>query len=338
MKERDFMVEPSVTYILVLMAVIFFTGSSLGEEDQFAAFHKWAVEYAIEQQRASQYKLTDYEDMNLRELYELLSKPWYEKHNALHDQLSENVSNSDEADKIWEQTMADDDELLMQLFRENLHNGHHTEARIYRGLLYFDANEMAAAQEAFEVYIKGYEHMKSQLETFAAEEAVRPYHCLAYNGSSIPSDIYPVSEGVKEEIPSDVTRLYSGPQGPDDWPYFPVMRVNFGLTDGSESPSDNFIKADIRHYDRTDGQSLRNCLDWMFGWGRRVYGKILDENGLESAKEAFRNNLSIESGANFIEFRDNGTQCGVAFYDTKYGTVQMTKHRNFYRRCTPVND
>lgn len=338
MKERDFMVEPSVTYILVLMAVIFFTGSSLGEEDQFDAFHKWAVEYAIEQQRASQYKLTDYEEMNLSQLSDLLEKPWVDKHMALRDKLSEDVSNSDEADRIWEQTMEADDELLMQLFRENLHNGSHTEAWIYHGLLYSKDNKIAAVQEAFELYIKGYEHMKSQLETFAAEEAVRPYHCLDCNGSLIASDIFPVSKGVKEEIPDDVTRLYSGPQSPYDWPYFPVMQVNFGLTDGSESPWDNFIKADIRHYDRTTGQSLRNCLDWMVGSGWGIYDSILEKNGVESAKEAFRNNLSIESGANFIEIRDNGTQCGVALYETEYGTVQMTKHKNFYRRCTPAND
>jgi hypothetical protein len=331
------MAESLAISLLAIMAMIPLTDSSHGEEDQLAAFHNWAVEYAFEQQRESQYQLTDYENMGFGNLSKLLRKPWEDKRIALRNQLNENVLDSVDGEQIWNQTMADDDEQLMQLFRDNLQNGNHCEAWIYHHLLYFEPNRMAAAREAFDVYVKGYEKLKSQLETFVAEETAKPYGCLPYKGSSISSTIYPVTEGVQIEDPDDVTRLYSGPNSPFDWPDFPVMRVNFGLSDGSESPWNNFITADIRHYDRTNGDSLRNRLGWMVGgWG--VYERILKENGLESAKEAFRKNLSIESDANFIEFRDNGTQNGVALYETVYGTVQMIKRKNYYSRCTPLNE
>jgi hypothetical protein len=335
MKGRKFFAGSLAIYLMAIMGMILLIDSSHGEEDQLKAFHNWAIEYAIKQQNESQYKLTDYENMDFYDLDKLLRKPWEDKRMTLRNQL-ENLSNS-EAEKIWNQTMTDDDEQLMQLFRENLHNGNHCEAWIYHKLLYFKPNQMTAAQEAFEVYIKGYEQLRSQLETFVAEETAKPYYCQPYKGSSKSSLIYPVSEGVQIEYPDAVTRLYSGPKSPSDWPFFPVMRVNFGLSDGSESPWNDFIIADIRHYDRTNGHSLRNCLDWMIdGWG--VYERILNEKGLEAAKEAVRNNLSIESDANFIEFRDNNTQNGVALYETNYGTVQMIKRKNFHSRCTPGND
>ena len=51
----------------------------------------------------------------------------------------------------------------------------------------------------------------------------------------------------------------------------------FGLSDDSESGWNNFILADIRHFDRTTGDNLRIGLDWMTGnWG--VYNQIMAED------------------------------------------------------------
>jgi hypothetical protein len=47
---------------------------------------------------------------------------------------------------------------------------------------------------------------------------------------------------------------------PRDRPEFPTLRITFGLSDGSGS-SNNFVEYDIRHYDRTPGDSMRENLD-----------------------------------------------------------------------------
>jgi hypothetical protein len=317
--------------IVAFMAVQLLADSS-SEEDQLKAFQSWAVEYAIGQQKASKFQLTPYEEMKYPDLVKLLRSPWEEKHTALSNQID---IGSDSGEEIWNQTMTEDDQSLMQLFRENLYSGHHCEAFIYHHLLYFEANQMTAAREAYQVYIKGYENLKSQMEEFVAAEAVKTYDCLPYNGSLTPSRLHLTTEGVEEQDPDDVAPLYAGPEVPFDWPYFPVLQVTFELSDGSELPWENFVQADVRYWDRTVGDAMRNRLEWMVGrWG--VYENILEKDGLEAAKVAFRDNLSIESDTYFIEFRDSGTQNGVAIYRTEYGAMQMIKRRNFISRCTPV--
>jgi hypothetical protein len=319
--------------IAVLMAAQPLAYSS-SEEDQLKAFQSWAVEYAIAQQKVSKFQLSPYEEMDFGDLVKLLRTPWEERRAALHDQIDIMSASGEE---IWNQTMAEDDQQLLQLFRESLHSGHHCEAWIYQSLLYFQANQLAAAGQAYDVYLKGYQNFKSQMEEFVAQETAKAYDCLPYNGSSTPSRLHLTTEGVQEQNPDDATRLYAGPTGTFDWPYFPVLQVTFGLSDGSEPPWSNFIQADIRHYDRTLGMAMKYRLEWMVGrWG--VYENILENRGLEAAKAAFRNNLSIESDTYFIEFRDNGTHNGVAMYRTEYGMVQMIKRKSFACRCTPVEE
>jgi hypothetical protein len=138
-------------YIAALMAVQLLADSS-SEEDQLKAFQNWAVDYSIAQQKASKFQLLPYEEMDFGDLVKLLRTPWEEKRAALRNQTD---MMSDPGEEIWNQNMAEDDQSLLQLFRENLHSGHHCEAWIYQSLLWFEANEMTAAQEAYQVYIKG---------------------------------------------------------------------------------------------------------------------------------------------------------------------------------------
>jgi len=319
--------------IAALMAVQSLVDAS-SDGDQVTALKSWATEYAIEQQRASKFQLTPYEEMESGDLRKLLRAPWYEKWEALSDQ----ISGLSDSEQIWNQTMAEDDESLMQLFRDSLYSGRHCEAWIYMSLLHLEASQMAASREAYDVYIKGFEDLESQMEEFVAIEAVKPFDCLPRNGSLTPTRLHLTTEGVESD-PEDVAELCAGPTGPGDWPDFPELWVNLGLSDGSEPPGDNFVRAYVRHWDRTTGEILRNHLQWMVsGWdvSWSSYRKILDRDGLEAAKEAFRNNLSVESDTYFIEFRDKGEQNGVAIYRTEYGAVQMIKKWNFHKRCTPA--
>lgn len=333
MKKGNLRFGVIATYIAALIAVLPLAYSS-SEDDQVAAFKNWAVDYAIGEQKASKFQLGTYEMMESHDLRKLLSGPWEEKRAALRDQISGMV----DSDQVWNQTMAEDDQLLMQLFRENLYSGRHCEAWIYLSLLWFEANQMTASREAYDVYIKGFENLESQMEEFVAIEAVKAFDCMPRNGSITPSSLRLTTEGVKSDQ-DDVIELYAGPTGPGNWPDFPELWVDFGLSDGSEPPGDNFIKAYVRSWDRTTGEIMRNQLQWMVSdWdvSWTVYHQILDKDGLEAAKEAFRNNLSIECDKHFIEFRDNGEQNGVAIYRADYGVVQMIKRRGIYSRCTPV--
>jgi hypothetical protein len=137
---------------------------------------------------------------------------------------------------------------------------------------------------------------------------------------------------------SDI-ELQAGPQGDSDWPEFPVLRVTFDLSDGSEPSWNNFLILEIRHYDRTTGDQLRYAVEHMAGrWGmfEGTYEYILPREGLEAAKKAFRDNLSVESGPHHIEFHDAGTHHGFALYRTRFGTVRIDKAWCFRRRCKTV--
>ncbi|OPY53242.1 MAG: hypothetical protein A4E49_01500 [Methanosaeta sp. PtaU1.Bin112] len=317
--------------IAALMTVNALADSST--QDQVTALKNWAVEYALEQQRSSKFQLRAYEEMPSDQLVKLLRSPWEEKRAALRDE----ISGMADADQIWNQTMTEDDQQLLQLFRENLHNGRHCEAWIYQSLLWFEANQMTASREAYEVYIKGFENLESQMEVFVAVEAVKPLDCMSEDGSNA-TVLYLTTEGVQSDA-EDVAELYGGPTGPGDWPDFPELWVNFGLSDGSEPLGYNFVRGYVRNWDRTTGQILRNHLQWMVsGWdvSWAIYHQILDKEGLDAAKEAFRDNLSVVSDSYYIEFRDRGEQNGVAVYRTEYGVMQMIKKWRINSRCTSV--
>jgi hypothetical protein len=321
--------------IAALMAVQPLADSS-PEEDQVIALKNWAVEYAIGQQRESNFQLDSYEEMKSADLRKLIRDPWYEKREALGNQ----ISGMPDYDQIWNKTMAEDDQVLMQLFRENLESGRHCEAWIYLSLLWFEANQMTASNEAYQVYIEGYEDLKYGLEDEVKKAVTVFYDCLPCNGSLKSSRINRTSAGVESD-PEDVAQMYAGPTGPGDWPDFPEIWTNFELIDGSEPPGDNFVKISIRNWDRTNGEILRNQLEWMVsGWDVTwsIYHQILDREGLEAAKEAFRNNLSIDSDTSYIYFSDNGTKSDMGIFRTSFGTIDMIKRKNLLRRCIPALD
>ncbi|MDD4651575.1 MAG: hypothetical protein PHQ34_05030 [Methanothrix sp.] len=94
------------------------------------------------------------------DLRKQIRDPWYEKREALRNQMS----GMPDYDQIWNNSMAEDDQVLMQLFRESLESGRHCEAWIYLSLLWFEASQMTASNEAYQSYIEGYEYLKYGVE------------------------------------------------------------------------------------------------------------------------------------------------------------------------------
>jgi hypothetical protein len=333
MKSGILKVDAIIICIAALMAVQPLADSS-SEGDQMTALKNWAVEYAIEQQRESNFQLDPYEEMKSVDLRKQIRDPWYEKREALRNQ----ISGMPDYDLIWNNSMAEDDQSLMQLFRESLESGRHCEAWIYLSLLWFESNQMTASNEAYQSYIEGYEYLKYGVEDEVKKSVKVFYDCLPNNGSMIPTRVNRTCAGVESD-PEDVAEMYAGPTGPGDWPSFPELWTNYELSDGSEPPGDNFVKISIRNWDRTNGEILRNQLEWMVsGWDVTwsIYHQILDRDGLEAAKEAFRDNLSIDSDTSYIYFSDSGTKCDVGIFRTPFGTIDMIKRKNLMRRCVPA--
>jgi len=73
---------------------------------------------------------------------------------------------------------------------------------------------------------------------------------------------------------------------------------------------------------------------WDVTWS--IYHQILNRDGLEAAKEAFMNNLSIDSDTSYIYFSDNGTKYDMGIFQTPFGTIDMIRRKNFIRRCVPA--
>jgi hypothetical protein len=177
------------------------------KDDQYESFVSWAVEYAIEQQKASEFQLTPYEEMNFYELRDLLEKPWRDKWQALRSQIDANRL----GEEVWDQTIREDDETLLQLFRESLGNGHHREAWIYFSLLHNEDSLMAASREAYDVYIESYELEKTNMEVYGERVISIPYDCLSSAGSISSAQVHLTTEGAKETNPDLVRKLYAGP-------------------------------------------------------------------------------------------------------------------------------
>jgi hypothetical protein len=319
--------------LFIFIYVIVLVNLSLGEDNQYESFKKWAVDYAIQQQKASEFQLTPYEEMDHGELRNLIEKEWMEKWNQI---CPKNPTLEEQEQAIKEYNAA-----LMPFFRESLSNGHHSEAWNYFSLLRRgeeDASLLAASREAYDAYIDGYGFVKLYLGEIAVAELIAvPYDCPSLDGKNTSTEVHLTTEGVKLRDPDAVTELYAGPVDPRDWPTFPALQATFGLSDGSDSPLtwNNFVEFDIRHFDRTPGDSMRDRLDWLVRSGS--YESIINEEGLEAAEEAFRDNFSISYVAeDRIGFEDSSSNVMVDFQLTDYGMIQIDGKFDCYNRCTAI--
>ncbi|MEQ8784759.1 MAG: hypothetical protein RIC55_00600 [Pirellulaceae bacterium] len=328
------------TLLLVLIAIglcPLLCDWAVAQQDTQQAFQKWAVEYAIAQQRSSKFQLDEQEDMNFNDLYDKIWKPWDAALLKFRHWLDDNVKDSDERDRRWRAGLEQRDQKLLALFRDNFRRGRHSEAWIYHSLLWYELpSQGVATREAFDVYNKSYEAVKAEMEAFAKLAVSGQYDCTPRGAGTGGRLHLVVVEGVGPASPQHVAELKAGPQDPGAWPHFPSLQVVFNLSDDSEAPWNNCITADIRHYDRTTGDVMRAGLEWMAGrWG--VYEVLLAEKGMQAAQDAFRRNLSVESGADSIEFRDAATRIGLSLQRVRpYGTIEMRKHWSFMNRCTPA--
>lgn len=297
------------------------------------SFQKAAIAYALGKQQQSAFKLGPNESINYWDLQKKLSAPIEKRRKDYRDWLDK--TNPFDDRKLWDEFIQKEDAAVYQLFRRHLANGEHCEARIYYGWIVNKPLEKQAAREVYAVYIRSYEAALEQLREFEKDQVAMTWACKSFDGKSTQA-LRLVSEGVRPQSQETARQLYADKDTSTTWPSFPTVALTFHLSDGTDGSWQNFVLYEIRHYDRTASDRLREGLDWMTGrWGG-PYENLLQTKGLPAALDAFGANLEVEAEVGRIRFKDRATKVGFSLTRTPSGTVYMISRSHFLQRCTPV--
>lgn len=299
------------------------------------AFQKAAVAYGLEKQQKSAYKLGPNESMNYRDLYKKLSGPIEQRRREFRDYLDKNPQL--DSTKLYQEFTDQEDAGLYNLFRENLAAGHHCEAHIYYGWIVGKDLQNKAAREVYQVYIRSYETALAEYRAFEKEQVKLSWSCKSLDGKTTQK-LRLVSEGVRPQSEGTAKNLYADKDTSTTWPSFPTVVLTFKLSDGTDAYYQNFMQREIRHYDRTPGDRLKEGLDWLTGrWGG-PYEDLLRTKGLAAAVDAFAANLEVDATTYSISFKDRATKVAFELVRTTDGTVYIIRRSNFLLRCSPVDE
>lgn len=308
-------------------------GGAEAQSADLRAFRKAAVARALAKQQRSSFLFTPNEAMTYGDLRKKLSDPIEKRRTDFRAWLDKNPSL--DTRKLWDEFVRQEDAALYQKFRANLASGEHCEAHIYYGWITTKPVATLAIREAYRAYIRSYEKALEEFRTAEKEQIALHWSCKSLDGNSIHK-LRLVSEGVRPQSLEHARQLYAEKESTTVWPYFPTVALTFRLSDGTDGAWQNFVLYDIRHYDRTASDRVRQGLEWMIGGWGGSYDETLKTKGVAAALAVFDANLEITTETGAIHFKDRETKVGFDLIRTKGGMVYITKRSHFLLRCTPI--
>lgn len=296
-----------------------------------AAFRKAAIAHVMAERQRGAFMFTPNESITFGDLRKKLSDPIEKRRYAYREWLDKNSQL--DTRKLWDAFIKKDDEAVYKQFRAHLVVGEHSEAFIHYGWIVDKPLKTKAIREVYQVYIRSYETALQQYREAEKEQTALAWSCKSLDGKSV-TKLRLVSEGVRPYSEETAKRLYADKDSSTVWPSFPGVALTFRLSDGTDGAWQNFMIYDIRHYDRTASDRMRQGLEWMIGGWGGSYDEVLKTKGIAAALAVFDANLEITSEKGSISFKDRETKVGFELIRTPSGLVYIIKRSHFLQRCT----
>lgn len=321
----------STTRLVAAGLVVALIGLPVGvAQDDFQAYQKGAVAYAISKQKQSKFKLTPNESMSFWDLKKKLSQPIEKRRSDYREWLRQNPQL--DSTKLWNDFILNEDEVNYGWFRKHLDAGEHCEAKIYSAWISTPGWEKRTYREAYDAYIQSYEQALETCKMVEKAFVAMTWSCKSVDGKTTQT-MKLISEGVRPQSTGTASSLYADRNRSTVWPSFPTVAFTYRLPDEPVGLWRNFMLYDIRHYDRTASDRLKEGLNWLTSGRGTVYDKILREKGVQAAVAAFADKLLVDSSPNSISFTDWETTGFFSLHRTKAGLIYTTARREFRERC-----